>query len=217
MFHTKILAYITSLLRKKRTKNYPVSPWHGSEQWRFDIMEQLKPHLEKGMNIYLEVFGWANEKPIMSKHNLSKLKDKRYKKKYGEEITYKYGCLENTCDFHIYRITYVNEQGNELDFTNQQLINWCEARGLNHTLEVHPTFIYDGDKEKLTSLVEELTERPDCLTEDYTDPSHISEGIIIRVDRGTQVPMFLKSKSFVFKCLEGIAKESDEVDLEEIS
>lgn len=196
---------------------YNKQGFHGSEQWRFDIMEIIKPHLEKGMTIYLEVFGYANGKPIMGKHNMSKLKDKAYKKKYGNEITYKYGCPENTCNYHIYRITYVNEQGNELDFTNAQLIKWCEYRGLNPTLEVHPTFIYDGDKEKLTSLVENLTERPDCLTEDYTDPSHISEGIIIRVDRGTQIPLFLKSKSFAFKVCEGIAKENNEVDLEEIS
>lgn len=196
---------------------YDKQGFHGSEQYRFNILEEVKPHLEKGMNIYLEVYGWANDKPIMCKHNLSKLKDKRYKKKYGDEVTYKYGCLENTCSFHIYRITYVNEQGNELDFTNEQLISWCNSRGLNSTLEVHPTMIYDGDKDKLTELVEELTERPDCLTEDYTDPSHISEGIIIRVDRGTQIPLFLKSKSFAFKVAEGIAKENDEVDLEEIS
>lgn len=196
---------------------YDKEGFHGSEQFRFDVLELLKPHLEKGMTIYGELAGFANEKPIMSPHKMTGIKDKKYNKKYGKEVTYSYGCREHEFRFHVYRITYVNEANVELDFTDAQIKAWCESRDILHPLEVHEPMLYDGDKDKLVSLVEELTERPDCLTEDYIDPSHISEGIVIRVDKGKQIPTFYKSKSYAFKVAEGILKESGDIDLEEAS
>ena len=58
--------------------------------------------------------------------------------------------------------------------------------------------------------------RPEVLTEDYHDASHVSEGVCIRVDSGSLTPKFYKSKSHAFKVMEGIAQESD-VDLEDMS
>ncbi len=186
--------------------------FHGSEQYRYDILEQLKPYMTKGMEIYLEVVGWANSKTIMPKHNISKLKDKAYTAKYGDEIVYKYGCLEGETKFHIYRITLTTDDGNAIDLTQPQLVAWCKDRGLDPAYDVVEPFIYDGDEEKLRSLVEELTERPDVLTEDYHDPSFCSEGVIIRVDRHTQTPLFLKSKSYAFRCMEGLCEVEDPED-----
>ena len=191
--------------------------FHGSEQFRYDWLEKLKPYLEKGMTIYGELVGWANESPIMSKHDMSILKDKKYEEKYGKSpFVYKYGCLENTNDFYIYRVTYTNEEGKSIDFTWPKLKNWVESRGFKAVKEICEPFFYDGDVEKLKSLVEELTERPSVLTEDYIDPSHISEGIVIRVDNNKLTPDFYKNKSFAFKVLEGIVKEK-EVDTEDAS
>jgi hypothetical protein len=186
--------------------------FHGSEAYRFEILEQLKPYLTKGMEIYLEVVGWANGKTIMPKHNISKLKDKAYTAKYGDEIVYKYGCLEGQYKFHIYRITLTTDDGNAIDFTQPQLVAWCKDRGLDVAPDVIDPFIYDGDEGKLRYLVEVLTERPEVLTEDYHDPSHISEGVIVRVDRFTQTPLFLKSKSYAFRVLEGLAEVEDPED-----
>lgn len=190
--------------------------FHGSEGYRFEVAEQLKPYLTKGMTVYGEIVGWVNGKPIMSPHSTSGLKDKAFTKKYGETIIYKYGAQENTYKFHIYRITLSTEDGTSIDFTQQQLVQWCKDRGLEPSYDIVKPFIYDGDIEKLTTLVEELTERPDVLTEDYHDSSMISEGIILRLDRGTTTPLFLKNKSYAFKVLEGLVKE-DEVDTEEVS
>lgn len=55
--------------------------FHGSEQFRYDILEQLKPYLSKGMTLYLEVAGYANGKPIMSTHSTKDLKNKELQKK----------------------------------------------------------------------------------------------------------------------------------------
>lgn len=190
--------------------------FHGSEGYRFEIAEKLKPYLTKGMTLYIEVVGWANGKPIMAKHSTKALKDKAFQKKYGDEIVYKYGALEGESKFHIYRITLTTEDGTCLDFTQSQLVQWCKDRGLYPAYDVVEPFIYDGNEEALRTLVESLTERPELLTEDYHDASHISEGVIVRVDRGTTIPLFFKSKSHAFKVAEGIASE-EVVDVEDIS
>lgn len=191
--------------------------FHGSEAFRFEIAEKIRPYLSEGMTAYYEIVGYANSKPIMGTHGISKLKDKKYQKKYGDEVVYSYNCLAGTNSFYIYRITYTTNSGEVVDLTQPQLVKWCKDRGLEPSLDVIDPFIFDGDMEKLKSLVEELTERPDVLTEDFRDPSHPSEGVVIRVDNGNTTPLFLKSKSFVFKCLEGIVQDEGGVDEEDVS
>jgi hypothetical protein len=190
--------------------------FHGNEGYRFEVTDKLKPYLSKGMTIYGEICGYVNGKPIMSPQITSSLKDKKIKKKYGDIITYKYGCVEGTYRFHIYRITMTLDDGTSIDMTQPQLVKWCNDRGLEPALDVVEPFIFDGDYGKLSALVEELTERPDLLGEDFIDPSHLSEGIVIRVDNGDTTPLFLKNKNFYFKVMEGIAQENS-VDLEDIS
>lgn len=191
--------------------------FHGSEKWRMDAHEKIKPFLEKGMVVYYEMKGYANGSPIMPNGNVELAKDKRYVKKYGKSVPHTYGCKEHETKFHIYRIAYVSEDGHVQDLSDAQCRKWCEDRGLEYALEVHPPMIYDGNKEALEELVERLTERPECLTEDYWVPNQISEGIILRVERGTSVPLFLKSKSYLHRVMEGHLKESGEVDMEESS
>lgn len=190
--------------------------FHGSEQFRYDILEQLKPYLSKGMTLYLEVAGYANGKPIMSTHSTKDLKNKELQKKYGDVITYKYGCKEHQNRVHVYRITLTTDDGTDIDFTQKQLVDWCNARGILPALDVVEPFIFDGDYDALATKVEQLTERPEVMGEDYIDPTHVSEGVIVRVDRGTTTPLFLKSKNFYFKVMEGIASEK-EVDIEDAS
>jgi hypothetical protein len=188
--------------------------FHGSESFRFEILEQLKPYLSKGMTIYGEIIGYANGTSIMPSHKTDALKDKKFSKKYGEQIVYKYGCIPGTYRFVVYRISLTTEGEETIDFSQTQLVDWCRKRGLEPALDVCTPFIYDGDKERLMHTVDQLTERYDVLTEDFTDPSHVSEGVIVRIDHCDQVPRFYKSKSFAFKVMEGIAKE-EEVDLED--
>lgn len=186
--------------------------FHGSEQFRFDVFELVKPHLEKGMTIYGEIAGYANGKSIMPVHSVKALKDKAMTAKYGDQVTYKYGCAEHEFRFHIYRITMMNEQGTHIDLTQAQIDRWCADRGLLGPVSVCEPFIYDGDVEVLRNKVEALTERPECLTEDYIDPSHVSEGVIIRVDTGDLTPSFYKSKSFAFRAMEGQVEVADPED-----
>lgn len=131
-------------------------------------------------------------------------------------VTYKYGCKEHQNRVHVYRITLTTDDGTDIDFTQKQLVDWCNARGILPALDVVEPFIFDGDYDALAAKVEQLTERPEVMGEDYIDPTHLSEGVIVRVDRGTTTPLFLKSKNFYFKVMEGIASEK-EVDIEDAS
>lgn len=203
---------VTMFEKDRKTKE----GFHGSEEYRFEVLDLLKPHLVKGMCIFGEIAGHANTKPIMGVHSTDTLKNKEFKKKYGKEMLYKYGCSTTDYRFHVYRITMTGDDGIEIDYSPQQVDQWCSDRGLIGPLEVHPPMIYDGDVDNLKALVEQLTERPECLTEDYIDPSHINEGVIVRVDNGRLVPKFYKSKSYAFRVLEGIANETT-VDLEDAS
>lgn len=188
--------------------------FHGKEQYRFDVLEMLKPYMTKGMTIYGEIAGYANGSPIMSKHQTKDLKDKKYTKKYGDEMIYKYGCTEESFRFHVYRITLTTEGGEVIDFSQPYLVKWCKDRGLLPSYDLVEPFVFNGDYDDLGALVNELTERPDVLTEDYHDPSHISEGVIIRADGQSGKPIFLKNKSYAFKCLESICEA---IDVEDIS
>jgi len=182
--------------------------FHGKEAYRFEIANQLSSHITKGMTVYGEIVGYVNGKSVMSTHNTKDLKDKKYTAKYSDQMSYKYGCLEDTYDYHIYRITMASEGGDIVDFTQPQLVSWCKDRDIKPSYDLVEPFIYDGDIDTLDTLVDYLTERPELLTEDYHDPSHISEGIVVRIDNHRLSPTFLKSKSYAFKLLEGIVSET---------
>lgn len=186
--------------------------FHGSEAFRFEVAEMLKPFMVNGMTIYGEIAGYANGKSIMPAHNTKDTKDKAFIKKYGDKVVYKYGCAEHEYRFHIYRITQLNHAQENVDFSQKQLEQWCADRMLNATLEVAPQEIFDGDVEKLVAKVEALTERPEALSEDYVDASHPGEGIILRIDTGKMNPYFLKSKAHQFRVMEGMCEAVDTED-----
>lgn len=194
---------------------------HGSEQFRFDVAEMLKPFMTKGMTVYGEIAGYANGKPIMAVHNGKDTKDKAFIKKFGEKIVYKYGCAEHEYRFHIYRITQLNHAGQNVDMSQAQLEQWCAERQLNGPVNVCNPIIYDGDAESLMAIVEYYTERngklfggKDVQGEDYIDPSHPGEGIILRIDTGKGNPYFLKSKAHNFRVMEGMCEAVDTEDVE---
>ena len=186
--------------------------FHSSESFRFDVANSIKQYLKNGMTAYGEIAGYANGKPIMSKHSSKATKDKNFIKKYGDEITYKYGCKEHEYRFHVYRITQLSVNNEHVEMPQMELDKWCKDRNILGPVEIHPPIVYDGDVEKLRNLVEQLTERPEHSGEDYIDSSHPSEGIILRVEDGSSTPKFFKNKSYFFRVMEGIAEAIDTED-----
>ena len=87
----------------------------------------------------------------------------------------------------------------------------CVELGLQHVPELMDTFRYDGDVAKLDALVSELNVGPDPI-----DPSHIREGIVLRIDNSSGTH-FIKAKSAEYYDLENKSKsDKDFVDIEEV-
>lgn len=190
-----------------------------SYSFRYDLLERFKPHLDKNMSIYMEVVGYVDDQSIMPSHGVDKLKDPAYLKKYGKTMTYKYLCSEGKYDIYVYRIVINNPEENiDYDYSPMQVEQWCQKHGFKSSLHLCKPFFYDGDQTKLLDFCKTLCEREDKLCEDYVDPSHINEGIVVRCDYGGLRPIFFKMKSFPFRVLEGLAKASNNhIDMEEVN
>ena len=77
--------------------------------------------------------------------------------------------------------------------------------------------IYDGNLEKLKKDIDFLVngETGSEALPSWTDPSHIREGVVIRIESEEGIT-WLKEKSWVFGVLEGYLKDKEDyVDTEE--
>ncbi|CAG1000430.1 hypothetical protein ANRL4_03094 [Anaerolineae bacterium] len=185
-----------------------------NEAFRGKATAKLQGQLRKGEVVYLEIVGWVNEStPIMATQDVTKLKDKAVEKQYGKTMTYKYGCQPGEQAIYVYRITQVNEDGKAIELSWNQVVARCKELGVN-TVPFITQFIYaEPDAEGLLSMAEAYATGPAAL-----DPSHIEEGVVLRVDQPDGQTNWYKYKSFLFKVLEGIVKDDETViDIEEAS
>lgn len=182
--------------------------FHGTEAYRFEVAEQISPHMENGMQVFGEIVGFVNGKSVMPNGDVKALKDKNYTEKYGDTNVFHYGCKEHEYKFHIYRVTREDVNGNNIDMSQKEMEQWCKDRELPCTFEVHQPIWYDGYEESLRVLVEFLTESE--LSEDHEFKGMLGEGIILRVESGKMSPDFYKSKSYAFRVMEGISEVVDE-------
>lgn len=182
-----------------------------SRHFRVKVAQKLNPFLDPHMQVFFEVAGWEDDNSqIMPSHFTMKSKDKELVKKYGEKITYSYGCTPGEFDIYVYRIAYVLPSGQTIDLTWDQVKKKCESWGVKHVPELD-RFTFDGRIDSLVEKIEALSDGPDPI-----DQSHIREGVCVRVDSSEW--MCYKNKGWTFKVLEGIAKDRDDyVDQEEIS
>jgi hypothetical protein len=186
--------------------------YYGNESFRYKHFDKVKANLESGEVIMGELVGYTTEGgKIMPDHVTKETQDKEFIKKYGEKIEYTYGLPVGECEFYVYRILKVNEDGKSIDLTWPQVKKRCAELGLKHVFEVAPPFIFDGDYESLKQFVKTHENGPDLI-----DPRIHREGIVLRVDNGNKTPKFIKNKNFYFGLMEGYIKNNDSyVDTEE--
>ena len=184
--------------------------YYESEGFRFQVVEKIRPLLKKGEILFFEVVGWTDTgKSIMPKVDTSKLKDKKFRKKYGESFHYSYGCTYGQSDIFVYRIAHITPDGELIDLSWNAVKDRCKELFVKTVPELEQ-FIFDGDGNALCATVESLTDGESIL-----DASHIREGVCVRADR-YPIPLVVKNKSFFFKVLEGFAKDDSEYeDMEE--
>jgi len=195
--------------------------FYETDLWTSTSKEYFEGKLKKGETVYFEIVGYTPEGSlIMSSVSNSKLKNflskKEYEKfinMYGQTTYFTYG-TDKTYKVFVYRITRTNEDGDTIDLSWDQVKTRCEQLAVDHAPELS-RFITDTNYvSHLETATEQLVNK---LTNSESNmfPEHIKEGVCIRVENGSLTPKILKSKSFIFKVLEGIVKDTNTVDIEE--
>jgi hypothetical protein len=185
--------------------------------------------LRKGETVYLEIVGYESENtPIMPSVDTTKMGDKEFTKEYSnmgdkKHMVYSYGCSSAQQDFYVYRMTMTNVDGQSVDYSWDDVVKRCNEIGVKHVPEIirfrraelevnDPTLVDDRNfEDKITEVVDIYSKGKSIV-----DNTHIKEGVCVRLESGL-VPRIYKHKSFEFKVLEGIVKDSGVVDMEESS
>lgn len=219
--------------------------YYGSNEFREEHSKFFEGKLNKGETVYYEVVGFTtNGTPIMSSCDNNKTKDKEFIKQYGQTTVFSYGCEptgEKTyfgeddyskfqitkvvpqSDVYVYRMTFKNEDGHEIDYTPDYMRYRCEQMGVK-TVMVFDTFIIPSDRKKCTFKNRRLATPGEYVMEraemycDGPDPvgkTHVREGVVCRIVNRPRFAAY-KHKNFNFKVLEGIAKvDAEAPDMEE--
>lgn len=193
--------------RRVTLKNFD-GGYYGGNEFRKQWHDFFEGKLQKGETVYLEVVGFTDAgQLIMPECNNKKTKDKEFIKKYGETTRFTYGCEEGQSDIYVYRMTMTNSEGYCIDYSTEMTKLRCEQMGVKHAPVLEKFFF---------TTVEDLIERVN-RHEDGLDPigkNHIREGVCVRIENKEKFTTF-KQKNWDFKCLEGIIKSEDILDMEE--
>jgi hypothetical protein len=192
---------------------------------------KFKNNLHKGETVYFEIVGYETTGSlIMPAVDLKKMNDKEFLSnwKRGDgtnNMSYTYGCEPGTCEIYVYRITLTDVEGHSVDLSWEDVKTRCSELGVNHVPELTYTTIGEmiwrdkaaggnGDirtaQDMVMAEVEYLSKGGSKL-----DPTHIREGVCVRLDNYGRRPKIYKHKSFEFKVLEGIIKDAGIIDTEE--
>lgn len=186
--------------------------YYGTNEFRVKWGEYFKNKLYCGEEVFGEIAGfYAPNAPIMNKCNNKKTNDKEFIKHFGETTTFSYGCNEEKGenDYWIYRMTCSTPDGYIVEYPWDLVKVRAEQMGLKTVPELD-RFVYTTEEDFLNRITKWL-DVPSTI-----DPTHIIEGVVVRA---LNAPNFkvAKEKSFTFKQIEGIVKESaDAPDMEEI-
>ena len=192
-------AYVLGTRRCVVTENS--TGYYGNDAFRLPAHKALEPFVLPGMEIFYEVVGYygaGESNTIMPIVSTDKVGDKKFTKRYGKQMAFTYGCEPGESNFWIYRIT--SENGAR-EWTPAEITAFCETNGFNR-VPIVEDFTF--------TTVEDLQDRINKYFEDLTDPigkTHIKEGVVVRIVNRRTFTAF-KSKTYEFKVLEGIVKET---------
>jgi hypothetical protein len=197
------------------TRNTIINPDDAS--FRGKIHRMIAPALVEGEIWYYEIVGHDdNGRPIMPAHSTESL-DKKERKRLGDKVHYHYGYVD-TCAVFVYRIVI---NGREFTFPEiEERIRYFNSKCKNDVfwscdvktvpwLDYLPVGISD---DHLKDWCNKHSSGPSLTRE-----CPIMEGVCLRVEGDSFVSQWYKYKSFLFCCLEGIARNNEEyIDQEEI-
>lgn len=194
--------------RRTTLKNYD-GGYYGSNAFRQPYHDFFAKRLPKGMEVFYEIVGWADQNTtIMGRCSNKLIKDKEFQKQYGAETIFSYGCEQGQNDCYVYRMTMTNDDGVVIELPWEQVQLECEKMGAK-CVPTFDKFMYTT-WDDLMQRVEKYYDGPDPVGK-----THVREGVVVRIDNRAKFTAF-KHKNFSFKCLEGVIKDtSDAPDMEE--
>ena len=240
----KEYGYVTGTRRVVLDDNHD-GGYYNDNNFRIEMAKKFNGKLHKGEVVYYEIVGFVNKTtPIMASVKNSKIKDKEFTKQYGEETVFSYGCnpsggyewdtqdssgdVPPRCEVYVYRMTMVNEGGDVVEMSPDQMRYRCEQMGVKCVPVFERFIIPENPGEVLTDKAGD-TDYGVCSAGEFVlrkvekyfdgpDPigkTHIREGVVARIVNRPNIAVY-KHKNFSFKVLEGIAKDEAVVpDMEE--
>lgn len=198
--------------------------FYSDNTFRHEMAKKFEGKLYKGEVVYYEIVGFVNANtPIMASVENSKISDKAFTKQYGKETVFSYGCDPDggyewdgekapCCEIYVYRMTMVNEDGEVVEYSPEQMRYRCSQMGVK-CVPVFEKFIVPrrvDAGEYVLRRVEEYFDGPDPIGK-----THVREGVVARIVSKPDIRVY-KHKNFSFKVLEGIMKDvADAPDMEE--
>jgi hypothetical protein len=188
---------------------------------RDKAFKTFEGNLRKGETVFFEIVGYEPSGiPIMPKVSTKGLGDKEFTKRFGETMIYSYGCELSQSDIYVYRMTYTNEDGQSIDYAWEDVVARCKEIGVKYTPHIRTLTLRELASEKRLTDDRDIKNEFAKLVESFgvgpsiVDARHIREGVCVRIEGGLHNKTF-KYKSFEFKVLEGIVKDSGVIDEEE--
>lgn len=178
---------------------------------REEVGKLLSRKLDRGEVVYGEIVGWNGQKTIMPIQSVP-TSGKALRTEYGDKMIYSYGCKPGEWRLFVYRITELDGDSKTHELSDEDMRVRVDEMGLSAVplLSILQDINQDR-KDTLATYVGELVTGPSCV-----DESHIKEGVVVRVETPDGKTYFLKEKSFEYKVLSGLAKDTEQyVDPEE--
>jgi tRNA-binding EMAP/Myf-like protein len=187
---------VIKTIENLNTGYYNINVWHYAHEY-------LQPYLWKGMTIYYEIIGYTPDGKYIQKH-------------------YDYGCIQpketepyeinKNYKIVIYRITLTNVEGNVIEFSPTQLIQWCTLRGLQSintlyfgkAVDLYPSIKKYKLENWRNRFIDKLRQDINLNMEGNLPNNSIPvpfEGIVIRLDS-------FDCEAYKLKCFRFLEKES---------
>jgi hypothetical protein len=193
--------YSSRKVLKNRYINPEQNSYYNTDIWGI-VNEEIKNYIEEGITLYGEIVGYLPDGGYIQK-------------------PFDYKCEENKHKFLVYRITYTKPNGDIIEFTWDQIKEYCKKYNIPHVKE----FFYgslrelkntlnvttDSTDELLLKILSSFNVEKDCK-ENYNKVP--AEGIVLRIDGKRQYNAF-KVKSKRFLEMESKLMDQDYSDIEE--
>lgn len=204
---TREYAYVSGT-RRTTLRDYN-GGYYGNNDFRKKWNDFFLGKIPKGVEVFYEIAGYTHgNQTIMGRCSNKLVKDKSFRKQYGDETVFSYGCDVGENEAFIYRMTMTNEDGFTVEIPWEEVELLAEKMGAK-TVPLFERFIFTT-WDDLMDRVEKYYDGADPIGK-----THIREGVVVRIGNRESFTAY-KHKNFSFKVLEGLIKDnSDEPDMEE--